>query len=40
MGKMQKANESGEAFLKGRKAGVEGTHGQNRKSGVEKTVVG
>ena len=40
MGKMQKANEHGEAFLKGRRAGVQGTHGHDRKMGAEKTVIG
>lgn len=40
MAKMEKANESGEKYLKGRTAGVEGTHGTARKGGVEKTVLG
>lgn len=40
MGKKEAANESGEAFVKGRRAGVEGTHGQNRVIGAEKTVIG
>ena len=35
-----KANESGEAFVKGRKAGVEGTYGLSRGAkGAEKTIV-
>jgi hypothetical protein len=35
-----KANESGEAFVKGRKAGVEGTYGTSRGAkGAEKTIV-
>lgn len=29
----------GETYLKGRTAGVEGTYGEKRKGGVEKTVV-
>lgn len=40
MGKTEKANESGEAFVKGRRAGVEGTHGHSRKSVAEKTIIG
>lgn len=41
MGVKESANESGEAYLKGRKAGVEGTHGQSRGGkGAEKTVMG
>jgi hypothetical protein len=35
-----KANESGEAYLKGRKAGVEGSYGKARSGNVaEKTIV-
>lgn len=37
MGKSEKA--SGESYLKGRKAGVEGTHGASRKGIAEKTVL-
>lgn len=40
MGKRESANESGEKYLKGRTAGVEGTHGQERKNIAEKTVIG
>lgn len=40
MGKRESANESGEAFLKGRRAGVEGTHGTERKGVAERTIVG
>lgn len=40
MGMKEKANESGEAYLKGRRAGVEGTHGTARKGLAEKTVLG
>lgn len=40
MGKREKANESGEAFVKGRRAGVEGTHGHERHNIAEKTVIG
>jgi len=39
-GHNERADESGEAFLKGRRAGVEGTHGQARKGVAEKTVIG
>lgn len=39
-GMNERANESGEKFLKGRTAGVEGTHGQARKGVAEKTVIG
>lgn len=40
MGMKESANESGEAYLKGRRAGVEGTHGESRGGkGAEKTVV-
>ena len=38
MGKKQAANMSGEAYLKGRKAGVEGTEGATRKGIAEKTI--
>jgi hypothetical protein len=34
-----KANESGEAYLKGRRAGVEGTYGKGRKGTAEITIV-
>lgn len=34
-----KANMGGEEYLQGRRAGVEGTFGEKRKGGVEKTVV-
>lgn len=40
MGKREAANESGEKFLKGRRAGVEGTHGAARKGVAEKTIIG
>lgn len=40
MGRKEAANESGEAFLKGRRAGVEGTHGASRKGVAEKTIIG
>lgn len=39
-GMKEHANESGEKYLKGRTAGVEGTHGQKRKGIAEKTVIG
>jgi len=39
MGMNEKANMNGEAYLKGRKAGVEGTKGKERKGVAEKTVV-
>lgn len=38
-GNNERANESGERYLKGRTAGVEGTYGEPRKGLVEKTVV-
>ncbi len=37
--KGEKANMSGEAYLKGRKAGIEGPSGSTRKGIAEKTVV-
>lgn len=41
MGVRESANESGEAYLKGRRAGVEGTYGQSRGGkGAEKTAIG
>jgi len=40
MGKKESANEMGEAFLKGRRAGVEGTHGTARKGVAERTIIG
>lgn len=39
MGKKESAVMRGEEYLKGRRAGVEGTHGQSRKGLAEKTVV-
>lgn len=39
-GMKERATENGEAFLKGRRAGVEGTHGQARKGVAEKTIIG
>ncbi len=39
-GRNERANESGEKYLKGRTAGVEGTHGTPRKGIAEKTVIG
>jgi len=40
MGKKESANMKGEEYLKGRKAGVEGTHGESRGSrGAEKTLL-
>lgn len=39
-GSNERANESGEKYLRGRTSGVEGTHGQGRKGVVEKTVIG
>lgn len=39
-GSNERANESGEKYLKGRTGGVEGTFGHGRKGVVEKTVVG
>lgn len=39
-GMKERANESGEKYLKGRTAGVEGTHGKARKGVAEKTVIG
>jgi len=39
-GHNERASESGEAFLKGRRAGVEGTHGTARKGVAERTVIG
>jgi hypothetical protein len=38
-GNKERANESGEKYLKGRTAGVEGTYGESRKGVAEKTVV-
>jgi len=38
MGKSERASE--EAYLKGRRAGVEGTHGASRGKIAEKTVIG
>jgi hypothetical protein len=37
--KGEKANESGEAYLKGRRAGVEGPSGKNRKGVAQETIV-
>jgi hypothetical protein len=39
MGKKESANMKGEEYLKGRKAGVEGTHGASRKGVAEKTLL-
>jgi hypothetical protein len=39
MGKSEKAKMTGEEYLKGRKAGVEGTHGASRKGIAEKTLL-
>jgi len=39
MGKMEKANMRGEEYLKGRRSGVEGTHGAERKGVAEKTIL-
>lgn len=39
-GMNERASEGGEKFLEGRRAGVEGTHGQPRKGVAEKTVIG
>ena len=38
MGTKQGAQMSGEEYLKGRRAGVEGTEGQSRKGIAEKTI--
>ncbi len=39
MGKKESANMRGEEYLKGRRAGVEGTHGASRKGVAEKTLL-
>jgi hypothetical protein len=39
MAKMESAKMKGEEYLKGRKAGVEGTHGASRKGVAEKTML-
>jgi hypothetical protein len=39
MGKKESANMTGEEYLKGRRAGVEGTHGATRKGVAEKTLL-
>jgi len=39
MGKKESAIMRGEEYLKGRRAGVEGTHGASRKGVAEKTVL-
>ncbi len=39
MGKMESAKMKGEEYLKGRKAGVEGTHGAERRGVAEKTLL-
>jgi len=39
-GMKERANEVGEAFLKGRRAGVEGTFGEARKGVAEKHIIG
>jgi hypothetical protein len=38
-GNKERANESGERYLKGRTAGVEGTYGEPHKGVAERTVV-
>lgn len=39
MGKSESAKMKGEEYLKGRKSGVEGTHGASRKGVAEKTLL-
>jgi len=39
MGKRESANMRGEEYLKGRRSGVEGTHGASRKGVAEKTLL-
>jgi len=39
MGKKEAANMRGEEYLKGRRAGVEGTHGASQKGVAEKTLL-
>lgn len=39
-GSKERANESGEKYLRGRASGVEGTFGKGRTGVVEKTVIG
>ena len=39
MGKKESAVMKGEEYLKGRRAGVEGTHGAERKGLAEKTML-
>lgn len=39
MSKKETANMRGEEYLKGRRAGVEGTHGASRKGVAEKTLL-
>lgn len=39
MGKKESAIMKGEEYLKGRRAGVEGTHGAERKGLAEKTLL-
>jgi hypothetical protein len=39
MGKKEAAKMTGEEYLKGRRAGVEGTHGASRKGLAEKTLL-
>ena len=39
MGKSESAKMKGEEYLKGRRAGVEGTHGASRKGVAEKTAL-
>ncbi len=39
MGKSESAKMKGEEYLKGRKPGVEGTHGASRKGVAEKTLL-
>jgi hypothetical protein len=39
MGKKEAAKMTGEEYVKGRRAGVEGTHGASRKGVAEKTLL-
>jgi len=39
MSKRESANMRGEEYLKGRRSGVEGTHGASRKGVAEKTLL-
>jgi hypothetical protein len=40
MGKKESADMRGEEYLKGRRAGVEGTYGKTRKGVAEETIIG